>query len=341
MLLTLIKDKQEILKLHNDFVRLLNKNSRKKINNFRLTTPGTGTWHTTAQYNPSNNIWSVVEPHENKKDNFYILLGVDPDPKAINGIVVQCNYQIGFENFKEACFWANDSKGKVYLLHSGRMGGGVKGINFENIDDLYSGARSTLLYNDVSYDYFTVCELHSKQAYQQVVDFVNEVDRIKCILKSNTAVSSLGKRKINKAFKIYSPEFWGKRKSYFIKKKISSNSKHGFIVDGLEKIMHKEYGVNKNQLVKNKYIDLGITKNNKAVAIFEIKPSINTQSIYTAIGQLMLHSSSIKSNPAIYIVLPNKLEDKMEKDLLSLSIKSIRFVLRKNKVRFINLNKFF
>ncbi|WP_423378483.1 hypothetical protein [Burkholderia sp. LMG 32019] len=84
--------------------------------------------------------------------------------------------------------------------------------------------------------------------------------------------------------KEYFKEFTGKRKSYK-SKQVYSKSNHGKIVDAL----HKEF-LGKGRVLKSREIDLVVEKKKHAL-LFEVKTSTDTQSIYTAIGQLSIHAS--------------------------------------------------
>lgn len=340
MALSIVYDTAEIKKFHYAFQKLMRSNSSGKPKHLWVNTRGGG-WDVDAYCNNENEIW-WSNSFGSKENKFYNWIGKYANPDKGNRVLIEINYQMNIKNFREAAIWAKDEKENVFLLHSGRMGGGVQGINYENIDKIYSGARSLLEYYGKEYEYYTICELHSKHAYQQVESFVNEIERIKDLLKENIIITPSGKKKFSKKnLKTYSPEFWGKRKSYYLNAKISSTSNHGFIVDCLQKAIRQEFGISEKSFVKNKYIDLGIVKNKKPFAIFEIKPSSNTQSIYTAIGQLMLHSVTAKTNPARYIVLPSDLDEETEKDLAALSINTIRFSMNKKNVHFTNLNNYF
>ncbi|MDI9700134.1 hypothetical protein QM312_29770 [Burkholderia cenocepacia] len=84
--------------------------------------------------------------------------------------------------------------------------------------------------------------------------------------------------------KEYFKEFTGKRKSYK-PKQVYTKSNHGKIVEAL----HKEF-LGKNRVLKSREIDLVVDKK-KHTLLFEVKTSADTQSIYTAIGQLSIHAS--------------------------------------------------
>ena len=220
------------------------------------------------------------------------------------------------------------------------MGGGVEGFTMDNIDKLYAGSRSTLLAFKKEFEYYTVCRLNSPRAYQQLIAFVRQIEDIKGIIKG-TNESKEGIAQASKfTWKDYTPEFWGKRQSYFTKDKHEPDVDHGYLVDCLKEELESNY-VLKGKIKKNKWVDLGIVKNGKAQAIFEVKTSTNMQAIYTAVGQLMLHALSSNSHPLKYIVLPDTLMSEIEEDLRNLEITSIRYEWRGTKPVFFKLTQHF
>lgn len=273
-----------------------------------------------------------------KSHKFYNLFGIAPDYERTNSIRVQINYQKEFYDFKEAAYWAKDNSGRVFLLHSGKMGGGIKGITIENIDKYYSRKKVVAFNNSNQKECFIVCEINSPRAFSQVVSFIKEIDRIKCLLAElKSAELNKGNSKDTFLMKKYTPEFWGKRNSYYREDIVESISDHGSVVEALKRELETNFGF-KNRCTKNKYVDLGIDKNGKPIAIFEFKTSANTQSIYTAIGQLLLHSNSLKSNPMKFAVFPNQIDKEIANDLQNLGIETLRYEWKKDKVHFLNLN---
>ena len=341
MNLEVITSKSEIFRLHNSFQRLIKQIANKKRNRLRFSSRGGGDAPLVYDFS-YNNLWCTSYRRDNN-NKFLNLFGTEPNFDRTNNIIVQLNYQMEFRDFKDAAVWAKAPNGKIYLLHSGKMGGGVKDISIENIDNIYSGRRCQAYYNGKSKDYYVVCEITSQRAFNQVVTFVNEVERVKNILKSanETVTVKNGTVKNSTAKKLlllkkYTPEHWGKRKAYFNKEKVESVTNHGEVVHTLKEILENEMGFN-GMCVNNKFIDLGLEKKNKPIAIFGIKTSIRTQSLYTAVGQLMLHSFNSKTEPKKFIVLPDNFDKEIEKDLQVLGITTIRFQITKNKITF---NKF-
>jgi hypothetical protein len=336
-LLTIVKDRKEIRKYHEDFKKMMLNYCEPKEKKLEITTRG-GSWETKVYYVIENNFWWTYHRDSSKK--FFNLIGINPNFTSTNHILVQLNYQQEFKDFREAAFWAKDNVGKIFLLHSGKMGGGVKGITQANIDKLYSGSRSTLLINNLEYEYYTICELYSPRAFYQVIAFIDQITKIKSIIKSGEIINSKGKKPIAYSLKFYTPEFWGKRTSYTKNEKTETDSDHGLIVDTLRKVLENNFGL-KEKVFNNKYIDLGIVKKNKAFAIFEIKTNNNLQSLYTGIGQLTLHSYNFNSKPLKYLVLPKGLKTEIIDDLEALQLKLIFYEWINNKAVFTKLLDFF
>jgi len=335
MPLTVVTNPEEISKYHEALGKLMRKNIGGKPRPLRITTQG-GSWKEPAvYYNSEHNFWWTNDRIV-KNNRYYNLIGLDPDFDRPNSILIQINYQIRFRNFKAAAFWGKDNAGNVFLLHNGKMGGNVKGFTYKNIDPLYSGHRSYI--NGDKFESYTVCELYSPRAYKQVIAFIEEINEVKNKIKNLAAGAS--KSNFSHQLKKYSPEFWGRRKSYSHLGRISSNSNHGWIVHSLKKELKKN-STKKYEFQSSKYIDLGVVRGKAPVALFEFKTSGFKYAIYTAIGQLMLHSH--RANPKFhkFIVLPeDDIDDAMIRDLEGLGIESILFRIKGQAITFKGVDRF-
>lgn len=135
--------------------------------------------------------------------------------------------------------------------------------------------------------------------------------------------------------KYFSSEFSGKKK---VKSKVSTeaNVVHGSIVDQLKQFVEQNF---KNTIVFNTpKIDLAIELDGEITTIFEVKTSIDTQAIYTAVGQLFMHGTGIP-NVSRIIVLPESLENESTINCLcELGIQIILFSIDNELCKF-KLNK--
>lgn len=78
-------------------------------------------------------------------------------------------------------------------------------------------------------------------------------------------------------------------------------------------------------------------KTNKIELLFEIKSKPDRQSLYTAIGQLMMYG--IIDKPKCFFVFPDKINAELIADLKKLNIETIRFKEKNKKITFLDLSK--
>ncbi len=125
--------------------------------------------------------------------------------------------------------------------------------------------------------------------------------------------------------RFFSSEFSGKKKvkNFDVKDAFVF---HGLIVDALKSHVEK---LHQDHLVFNtQKIDLALEKNGILTDVYEVKTQADTQSVYTAVGQLFMHTAG-QINVQKYLVLPAQKEDRRE--LLScLSELKIQVIWYKN-----------
>lgn len=89
---------------------------------------------------------------------------------------------------------------------------------------------------------------------------------------------------------------------------------------------------NDERVLNSKLIDLFVRKAPSMTEIYEIKTSVDRQSIYTAIGQLISHSADAPSQVKRTLVLPEgSMPPDLEKSLAALSIAVRRFSISSGK----------
>lgn len=135
----------------------------------------------------------------------------------------------------------------------------------------------------------------------------------------------------------FSSEFSGKKKVKYTAN-TEANVIHGYIVDQLKVFVERNF---ESSIVFNtQKIDLAIELKGKITTLFEVKTSTDTQSIYTAVGQLFMHSVGIPNVRKI-IVLPAPMENETTTNCLAeLGIQVILFSIDRHQCQF-RLNKQF
>jgi hypothetical protein len=130
------------------------------------------------------------------------------------------------------------------------------------------------------------------------------------------------------ALREYFAEFSGARRT-FIPKQSFPVSNHGKVVDALNEEMQNREG----KTLKSRAIDL-VADFEKTALLFEVKTGADTQSIYTAIGQLIVHSPAVSSaldkEVQMVLVLPARPMDLIIQNVLhNLRIRIVTYTIAK------------
>ncbi len=198
----------------------------------------------------------------------------------MHDIACEINFPLSAGTWHVAGALAKDESGEVYVVHSGRIGGGRKGVGRSLFVDHFAGSEQWIGVerNGEPKKVVVVSALDDDSLVQNLAHFAREVHRIKGLVdKRKPAPSPLG---------AYSREFSGYRKPYSTKGEIRAGVEHGKIVHSLHDLA-VGMGV---QAWNNRPTDLLLRR--KVTAMLEVKTGDDPYSRYTAIGQLLYYSKS-------------------------------------------------
>jgi hypothetical protein len=131
--------------------------------------------------------------------------------------------------------------------------------------------------------------------------------------------------------KYFASEFSGDKKSS-AKGEVKFFVFHGLVVDSLKDFVAAN--LPHSLIFNTQKIDLAIELNHKVTTIFEVKTTIDTQSIYTAVGQLLMHSVGFDDIKK-YIVLPSSaVNQELISCLVALNIHILWFEIINHKCEF-------
>jgi hypothetical protein len=133
----------------------------------------------------------------------------------------------------------------------------------------------------------------------------------------------------------YRPEFSGTKTYSPPKTPVEADCRHGDVVDALSLAL----GGRKIRHGNDRFRDLYILGDSDALKVlFEVKTDLGTSSIYSAIGQLMLHGAAEAITPTLVAVLPGSPDSRTAQALEKLGIKILSYDLA-NKISFHYLDK--
>lgn len=330
---SLLESKDEIAKaqrkLEASIGRDLNKRSTKNIGY-----PG-GTTKNAKVYTDGH-YWFWSDDYDDtatpRRLNWFGLFQKDADLQ----ISVEINTPYEGRNDQVAGFFARDNEtGSTYLLHSGRVGGGRKGVGKSaflawsdqrliDVVDSSGGIRDAVL----------VMPIEGTAATRSAVRYIDTIARFKQAVRAGETDSREFQRK-QKAFADFYSEPRGRRKG-----KRSGEfdylSRHGDIVDALYDWLNSHPIPKDGRLVKNALIDLGVVVGGELVEVYEIKTTAARSDVYSAIGQLMVHGNAADCQRVIVLPQKEPIATDLANALQRLSIQLLKFKLDKAKATIVS-----
>lgn len=229
--------------------------------------------------------------------------GLFREGRGLN-ISVEDNVPYKGRNGKVAGFFARDNEtGSIYLMHSGGIKGGKKGVG--KIAFLaWSGERLVRVAdsNGGVRDAIVIMPIEGKSAIRSAIRYVDTIARFKQAVRdgeTDTPEFKSKQKELEDFFSEPSGRRKGKRSGHF-----DYLSRHGDVVDALYSWRKSRSRDRGERLVKSVLIDLGVSKKTELTEVYEVKSAADRSNVYTAIGQLMTHGISKKCRRIM--VLPHK-----------------------------------
>lgn len=290
----------------------------------------------TVAWHPDLDIWNYYDA-EFAEVRYWCPYGVeDPNEVSMVNITAEINMVHEGCNRRIAGGFVHDNDNNVYLIHSGRVGGGRKGVGKEAFWNFYHGDQNvTVRWPDrIETEVICIGKIGDKNLPRQISHFVKEVDRFKkaVVSKKNQEVSE----PLNGP--TFDPEFSGKRKGYKPEGPIESKCYHGQIVSALNNELESLGFQTANDRSRDLYV---YNKKKHMDILFEVKTDLSSSSIYSSIGQLMYHGASQESIPRRVLVVPGAPSKITRKILRKLKIRIIEFSWQEEGPNFLNLHSVF
>jgi hypothetical protein len=259
---------------------------------------------------------------------YWNAFGIFDPSRSSQTISVELNIPIDTNSQRVSGFFARDTATKkLYLMHSGRIGGGKKGVG--------KGAYLSWSRNRLAGAFDPEAD---KERYGIVIGALNPgtlVGRIRRFTKQVALFKELVRKdrlgpEDTKDEGIdldgFTPEFSGQKNGY-TGGTLDYFSYHGDVISEL----HKRRSETKSPaevIFNNGLIDLGVRVNGILTEVYEAKTSVGRQALYTAIGQLLVHSGGERKTRK-FLVLPGDedIADDVANALRSLDISIWKFSL--------------
>ncbi len=131
-------------------------------------------WH------PNEEFWWGYKKKSSRHWNIFGLTEPSGESKTHN-IVCEINIPLSRGTWRIAGAFAKDESGEIYIVHTGKIGGGRKGIGQKHFIENFPDPESyvSVMRNGKSKDVAMVSALNDKNLIKNLADFVRKVDKIK------------------------------------------------------------------------------------------------------------------------------------------------------------------
>lgn len=199
-------------------------------------------------------------------------------------ILVETNVARPQDNDCAGSFARDPETGQVVLMHSGRMSGRSARAFFSFLQETPVPVANKA--GEIEHR-MLVMPISGAQCIQPLMRFLHKVEAYKganpaVIVAADNEWGDLGE---------YFPEPGGKRAAALITRRMYI-ARHGEVVDALHKGMEPYivFAGRGLRLAKSPLVDLAVVGEKERRVVFEVKTGLGRQELYTAIGQLMVHS---------------------------------------------------
>jgi len=259
---------------------------------------------------------------------YWNAFGFQAGKKGSLTITVEINFvHEGIDNSVGGLFAKDSRTGKYFVLHRGKVGGGRPGVGKDAFRDFYDGQYKEVKQDAGFKEVMLVAGVddpfHAVRRFvERVRDFKETIKTGKFVKPPATDESRIGFRSEFAGIKS------GKRNAEF-----EYETYHGVVVDELrQQLSEAELS---GQEFNNRFVDLGFCRGKKITSLYEVKTSCNRQSIYTGIGQLMVHSAGDKTvKKTLVLPEPDKLGAEICNTLHALGIDLVYYERKGSRVRF-------
>jgi hypothetical protein len=270
---------------------------------------------------------------------YWNAFGVYNSSSLVQSISVEINVPTETNGAGVAGFFAEDEQtGEIYLMHTGRVGGGRTGVGkthflFWSMEKLINvkgedgGLRGGII----------IGKLNAVDFVDRVREFVRIVQDFKDTAKRGGTQTSDFEEGVQE-FDRYREEFSGRKGGVRRGGGLEYITYHGEIV---RKLRDERRRLRPGAQASNTpLIDLLVKMNGVCLEMYEVKTGAGRQMLYTAIGQILTHAASKGGEVAKYLVIPadETIPQDLEQAIAVLGIKLRRFRLqRKGRRRFVEL----
>lgn len=306
-------------------VRAVWPNRQKRVVTWRPSSTELWIQHNNEYWFTSSEIDAGADGHRH-----WNSLGIYSDKGSLS-ISIEINIPIDKNTRRISGFFACDPRSKrLYLMHDGGIGGGRKGIGRDAFLEATNARPQEVQTSSGVRTGLIVAPLDARYFEAGLSSYLRNVIAFKTAVADNRPLQLPADLPDGMKYIDYYREFSGEKTGGG--DRFTYESRHGDVVDALVKWIGSQGIVGKFQ--KSVLVDLAVRHQGELVTVFEVKSSTDRQSLYTAIGQLMVHSGEAKRVQRYMVIPAGAVPDDICGCLEALSIRIIRYKIDGRAINF-------
>lgn len=248
-------------------------------------------------------------------------------PKKSAHIPITCeiNFPAGGIDRRIGGALARDRKGRIFVVHRGKIGGGKKGVGKSLFADHYRGVWEIMEDGEEETTVALIGVLNSPRLVRQVAQYIHKIDKIKEAASYRASQLEMKFEAIT-----FRETLIGERYCDLEKDK-DSECDHGLVVKDLAECL-RQRGM---KVGNDGFHDLFIANDKgEMTAVFQIKTTYTPMSLHAGAAQLLLNSLRCTPPPRMILVIPEKPDGTLEEKLKKLGIDILPYAWSKDQAQF-------
>lgn len=269
-------------------------------------------------------------PGKGEENRYWNAFGTDrPKPDATLSITCEINFPKEGTDRRIGGAFAVDGKGRIFVVHRGKLGGGRKGIGKALFEKQYRGVWIDMEDGEEETSVAVVGLLPSPRFARQLSQFVNKIDKIKDMATPPSSQVEMGFDDLR-----LREELLGMRHCELLRD-MASECDHGLVIRDLAAAMKDLRWKFGNDGLRDL---MAIDHQGHIAAIFQIKTNNLPKSVQEGAMQLLVNSLQFPRQPRLILALPEPLDAAMTAKLRRLHIETIIYAWQENQAVFPGLD---
>jgi hypothetical protein len=227
---------------------------------------------------------------------------------------------------------AEDRRGRIFVVHRGKIGGGKKGVGKSLFEKYYRGAWTDMEDGAVVSTVAVVGLLHSPRFVRQAVQFIRKVSIMK---------DALSHRSSQMEIVFAEPHFReeligdGHDRSEW---NTDSDCDHGLVVTDLQAALKEKGALVGNDTTYDLFI---INTKGRLTTVFQVLTDHSAAFLYSAMSKLLLNCVELPDKPRLVVAVPSGIEQALAEKMQKVGVAILEYKWQEDQAVFPLLSAFF